>query len=292
MIYDRNAERGNDMDYFKHDINASEDDKICELLATGGYELLGYYWRFVEYLYSRGGKVNKSKLKGVAWSLHMDVDKLLSLINDYTLFLQEDDIVYSKRICSEVEEFEAVGKRMVEIGKAGGKASAQARAKRAVDRVVNHTVENIEADAQACGQAEVEFFQADAQQNKRKENKENKINKRDSNTPPVVPQGDTTTHATKYSFGSLGNVMLTMDEYHRLSEDYPNKVDDAIEFLSNYIAEDEKRKKEYANKDHNLVMRRWVFDAVKEKQERQNKKGYQEIESGLDFNLDDIFEKP
>jgi hypothetical protein len=96
MIYDRNAERGNDMDYFKHDINASEDDKICELLATGGYELLGYYWRFVEYLYSRGGKVNKSKLKGVAWSLHMDVDKLLSLINDYTLFLQEDDIVYSK----------------------------------------------------------------------------------------------------------------------------------------------------------------------------------------------------
>ena len=43
------------MEYFKHDINASEDDKICELLANGGYEMLGYYWRFVEYLYSRGG---------------------------------------------------------------------------------------------------------------------------------------------------------------------------------------------------------------------------------------------
>ena len=276
------------MDYFKHDINASEDDKICELLATGGYELLGYYWRFVEYLYSRGGKVNKSKLKGVAWSLHMDVDKLLSLINDYTLFLQEDDIVYSKRICSEVEEFEAVGKRMVEIGKAGGKASAQARAKRAVDRAVNHTVENIEANAQACGQA-------DAQQNKIKENKikENKINKIDSNIPPVVPQGDTPTDDTEISFGSF--VRLTQSECDELSQEYSEKaLNDAIDFLNNYIGEDKtgKRAKEYQKKKHASVMKRWVFDAVKEKEQRKNKKGYQETESGLDFDLEDIFEKP
>lgn len=123
-------------------------------------------------------------------------------------------------------------------------------------------------------------------------NNKNIKNGKNDYIPPVVPQGDTNTHHKKYSFGSLGNVMLTMDEYHRLSEDYPNKVDDAIEFLSNYIAEDEKRKKEYAGKDHNLVMRRWVFDAVREREERQNKKGYQEIESSLDFDLDDIFEKP
>ena len=50
------------MEYFKHDINASEDDKICELLANGGYEMFGYYWRFVEYLYNRGGFVYKNKL--------------------------------------------------------------------------------------------------------------------------------------------------------------------------------------------------------------------------------------
>ena len=130
-----------------------------------------------------------------------------------------------------------------------------------------------------------------ANESQQYKNDKNEKNEKNDYIPPVVPQGDTTTHATKYSFGSLGNVMLTMDEYHRLSEDYPNKVDDAIEFLSNYIAEDEKRKKEYANKDHNLVMRRWVFDAVREREERKNKNGYQEIESSLDFNLDDIFEK-
>ena len=70
------------MEYFKHDINASEDDKICDLLATAGYEMLGYYWRFVEYLYSRGGKIAKSKINSVAWSLHMEIDKLNLLISE------------------------------------------------------------------------------------------------------------------------------------------------------------------------------------------------------------------
>ena len=269
------------MEYFKHDINASEDDKICELLATGGYELLGYYWRFVEYLYSRGGKVNKSKLKGVAWSLHMDVNKLLSLINDYTLFLQEDDVVYSKRILSEVEEFEAVGERMSKIGKAGGKASAQARAK----RTVNHTVENIEADAQACGQAEVEFFQADAQQNKIKEKKENKINK-NNNIPPLSPKGETTHAPEKEIFGEFQNVRLTQKEYEKLKADFSDKADKAIKFLDEYIEE-----KGYKSKSHNLAIRRWVIDAVDEHSKKEANSSVKQA-FGFDFSLDDIFEKP
>ena len=166
------------MEYFKHDINASEDDKICELLANGGYEMLGYYWRFVEYLYSRGGKVYKNKLNSIAWSLHMDVDKLGELISKYDLFCEDAEYIFSKRVLSETEEFEAVGKRMAEIGKAGGKASAKAKA---------------QANAQADGKRMVKRMvsecltesQADAQQNKKKkikEKKENKIN----NTPVGV----------------------------------------------------------------------------------------------------------
>ena len=81
------------MEYFKHDINASEDDKICELLANEGYELLGYYWRFIEYLYSRGGKVYKNKLNSVAWSLHMDVDKLSKMICGYGLFYEDKEFI-------------------------------------------------------------------------------------------------------------------------------------------------------------------------------------------------------
>lgn len=263
------------MDYFKHDINASEDDKICELLAIGGYELLGYYWRFVEYLYSRGGKVDKSKLKGVAWSLHMNAEKLISLINDYNLFLQDGEIIYSKRILAEVEEFEAVGKRMSEIGRSGGQASAQARAKRAVKRAV----EKNEADGQACAQAEVENFQADAQQNKIKENKINKIkeNKINNNTSPTPPE-------QKRVFGEYKNVRLTETEYQKLLNDYSN-AEDAITYLDEYI-----EMKGYKAKSHYLAIKKWVFDALSEREKKQpqeNKKS-----SLSSFNFDEFTERP
>jgi general stress protein YciG len=158
------------MEYFKHDINASEDDKICELLANGGYEMFGYYWRFVEYLYSRGGFVYKNKLNSVAWILHMEIDKLNDLIYKFGLFVDSDETIYSKRILQEVQEFEANGKRMAEIGRKGGQASAKAK-------------------AQACAKPNAK---ADAQQKKEnkknKEKKENKIN--GSALSGISPDGD------------------------------------------------------------------------------------------------------
>lgn len=160
------------MEYFKHDINASEDDKICELLANGGYEMFGYYWRFVEYLYSRGGFVYKNKLNSVAWILHMDFDKLNNLIYKFGLFVDSDETIYSKRILNEVQEFEAQGKRMAEIGRKGGQASAKAKAQA-----------NGQPYAQAYATASAK---ADAQQNKKnKEKKENKINKKNN-----MPDGE------------------------------------------------------------------------------------------------------
>ena len=139
------------MDYFKHDINASEDDKICDLLAQEGYEMLGYYWRFIEYLYSRDGKLPKAKITSVAWALHMDIGKLNRLIYDFGLFHEVDDCIISKRVLTEVETFVETGKRMAEIGRLGGQASAK-----------------------AYGSTGGE---ADGQQNKKKKRKENKENK-------------------------------------------------------------------------------------------------------------------
>lgn len=210
------------MDYFKHDINASEDDKICDLLASGGYELLGYYWRFIEYLYNRGGKASKKNLNGIAWSLHMDIDKLSTVICDFDLFFEDDLYIYSKRVLAELEGFEAVGKRMAEIGKAGGQASAQARAKRAVEesqpkgkRALNRTV----SDSSSEGQA-------DAQQNKRdkiKEKKENRLDKIECDNAPA--------------HGKYKNVILSEEEFVLLVNRYPKDYQEKIERLSKYMAD-------------------------------------------------------
>lgn len=172
------------MEYFKHDINASEDDKICELLANGGYEMLGYYWRFVEYLYSRGGFVYKNKLNSVAWILHMEINKLNDLIYNFGLFVDNDETIYSKRVLQEVKDFEANGKRMAEIGRKGGQASAKAKAQASAQA-------DGKADAQSNGETD---GQAHAQQ--KKENKKNK-EKKENNTPDgdfspsgILPNGE------------------------------------------------------------------------------------------------------
>jgi hypothetical protein len=230
------------MDYFKHDINASDDDKICDLLADGGYELLGYYWRFIEYLYGRGGKVSKNRLNGVAWSLHMDADKLSQVICNYGLFCEDDEYIYSERVVKEMGEFEAVGKRMAEIGRSGGQASAQARAK--------HTVKQNEA----CGQAEVKHTvkraveecltegEACGQQKKREEKKikKNKIEEsvREAHISPL---------------GAFENVFLTDDEIVQLKSQHPTAYASKIERLSEYMHQSGKQ-----YKDHFSLIKKWI----------------------------------
>lgn len=70
---------------------------------------------------------------------------------------------------------------------------------------------------------------------------------------------------SKESYGALGNVKLTIDEYNRLVTDYGyDETQKAIEYLDGYIAD-----KGYKSKDNNRAMRRWVFDAVKEQEQKR-----------------------
>lgn len=76
---------------------------------------------------------------------------------------------------------------------------------------------------------------------------------------------------TKY--GSRANVKLTQDELNQLTQEYPDLIDDAIEFLSLWLADKGDKSK---SKTHNLTMRRWVIDAAKERKARsQPKSTYQ-----------------
>ena len=59
-------------------------------------------------------------------------------------------------------------------------------------------------------------------------------------------------------------MLLTPAEYDRWKNDFSN-YQAAIDFLSAYIEENPKYKK----KNHNLALRRWVFDAVREKEIKQ-----------------------
>jgi len=69
----------------------------------------------------------------------------------------------------------------------------------------------------------------------------------------------------KESYGALGNVKLTIKQYEKLIADYGYELTEkAIVFLDGYIAD-----KKYKSSDNNQALRRWVFDAVKEQEQKR-----------------------
>lgn len=68
----------------------------------------------------------------------------------------------------------------------------------------------------------------------------------------------------KHKHGEFQNVLLTDSEYKKLSDEYGERlIDKAIIFLDEYIEE-----KGYKSKSHNLAIRRWVIDAIKDREKK------------------------
>ena len=66
-------------------------------------------------------------------------------------------------------------------------------------------------------------------------------------------------------YGEYRHVLLSDKEFEKLGKDFGEvQRDKAINFLDAYIEE-----KGYKSKSHNLAIRRWVIDAIKEKQGKQ-----------------------
>ena len=98
----------------------------------------------------------------------------------------------------------------------------------------------------------------------------------EDNTPPdsdeseqPAPPKPKKKNPTKSKHGELQNVLLTDPEYEKLADDFGADLrDKAISFLDAYIEE-----KGYKSKSHNLAIRRWVIDAVKEKEAKPQRYG-------------------
>ena len=85
----------------------------------------------------------------------------------------------------------------------------------------------------------------------------------------------------KQAYGSGENIFLTKQEVARLKEEFGDAfASECIEYLSLYFQE----KPSYNNKikNHNLTIRRWVIDAVRQRNERRDSKpGYKANQSSM-----------
>lgn len=70
----------------------------------------------------------------------------------------------------------------------------------------------------------------------------------------------------KHKYGEYQHVLLTDSQFQKLVKEYGElETQDAIKFLDEYI-----QMKGYKAKDHSLVLKKWVFNAVKEEKNRNN----------------------
>lgn len=66
------------------------------------------------------------------------------------------------------------------------------------------------------------------------------------------------------NYGVNENIILSITDYEKLKVDFgEQKTKQAIDYLSNWGLEKPSKFKEYKN--HNLALRRWVFDAIEKK---------------------------
>ena len=94
------------------------------------------------------------------------------------------------------------------------------------------------------------------------DNKENTIEKKIGDAPTPKPK--------KRKHGEYEHVMLTDEEVERLANEYGReKADDAIRYLDEYI-----EMKGYKAKSHYLAIRKWVMDALKEREQKQTRQQY------------------
>lgn len=90
--------------YFNHDSTARNDYRIIKLRATLGYEGYGIFWAILEMLFTEENKICKSQYDILAFGLQCESEKLRAVIEDFDLFVIEDNCFYSKRLNNQIEQ--------------------------------------------------------------------------------------------------------------------------------------------------------------------------------------------
>lgn len=114
--------------YFTHDYNARTDLKIKNLLRKHGMRGYGVYWSIIEDLYNNENSLNVD-YEGIAYDMHEDVSVIKSIINDFELFVIDNNFFGSESVERRLNERNAKSKKAQE--------SAQSRWSKVRERKAN-----------------------------------------------------------------------------------------------------------------------------------------------------------
>ena len=90
--------------YFNHDSSARFDIRVIKLREKLSYEGYGVFWAVLELLFTEENKLCIEDYNSLAFGLQCDAEVLKQVIEDFDLFVIEDDCFYSKRLYRHIED--------------------------------------------------------------------------------------------------------------------------------------------------------------------------------------------
>jgi hypothetical protein len=104
--------------YFSHDYNARGDEKIVKLISKESWGGYGIFWAITEKLFEADGYLELD-YDCLAFDLRTESERITRIINDYNLFVVENNKFYSKSV------LERLNKRKEKSGKARESANTR-----------------------------------------------------------------------------------------------------------------------------------------------------------------------
>ena len=90
-------------DYFSHDYGSRNDPKLVKLQMKLGHEGKGIFWDLVEILYEQGGYIQTDELNSIAFALHSEYERMISVLSDFDLFKTDGQAWWSESILKRLE---------------------------------------------------------------------------------------------------------------------------------------------------------------------------------------------
>ena len=113
--------------YFNHDSTARNDFRIIKLRSKLGYEGYGIFWALLELLFTEENKLCIEDYNTLAFGLQCDSSILKQVIEDFDLFIVEDNCFYSRRLNNQIEEINLKSKKAKESASKRWSGNAKAK---------------------------------------------------------------------------------------------------------------------------------------------------------------------
>lgn len=111
--------------YFPHDSNAKDDPKLSLIIEDLGLVGYGAYWIIIESLRDQSDyKLPYSMIKVLARKYNCKIKIIESVVYNYNLFIQEENVFYSNSLINRMLRLETKREKLSEAGKKGAQAKA------------------------------------------------------------------------------------------------------------------------------------------------------------------------